>query len=365
MEISSASYNCFPHLGMEESNDIFGDEYYQYEMDSLMGMGYPVVPADEIELASSLSGSGDSYSSYTCLNSKRSSLESPDQSVAPRPRPTKQLKTSNSSWVAGQLMPPKLPNAANSNNSRIISFGNNTNVSSSLPHEFDNLPVDKRNPKIEIGTELYNQNLDFSSLLEYDTPTTKPTTTVTRNSAQTQDHVMAERKRREKLSQMFIALSAILPGLKKMDKASVLGHAIKYVENLQVRVKSLEDQVAKKTVESAVYVNRSLLSTDDATTGTSSSQGNYDQSLPEIEARVSGKDVLIRIHCEKPVTCVSMVLGQLQKLHLTVQSSSFLPFGTTTIHITIVARMDEEHCITAKELVKSLRQSLIRSSDSE
>lgn len=32
----------------------------------------------------------------------------------------------------------------------------------------------------------------------------------------TQDHILAERKRREKLSQRFIALSAIVPGLKKV-----------------------------------------------------------------------------------------------------------------------------------------------------
>lgn len=34
---------------------------------------------------------------------------------------------------------------------------------------------------------------------------------------QTQDHILAERKRREKLSQRFIALSAIIPGLKKVQ----------------------------------------------------------------------------------------------------------------------------------------------------
>ncbi|KAK9144144.1 hypothetical protein Sjap_004047 [Stephania japonica] len=45
-----------------------------------------------------------------------------------------------------------------------------------------------------------------------------------------QDHIIAERKRREKLSQCFIALSAIVPNLKKMDKASVLGDAIKYMK---------------------------------------------------------------------------------------------------------------------------------------
>lgn len=33
---------------------------------------------------------------------------------------------------------------------------------------------------------------------------------------QAQDHIMAERKRREKLSQRFIALSALVPGLKKV-----------------------------------------------------------------------------------------------------------------------------------------------------
>ncbi len=40
---------------------------------------------------------------------------------------------------------------------------------------------------------------------------------VTKNSGHTQDHIMAERKRREKLSQRFIALSAVVPGLKKVN----------------------------------------------------------------------------------------------------------------------------------------------------
>ncbi|KAJ6315266.1 hypothetical protein OIU78_018702 [Salix suchowensis] len=54
--------------------------------------------------------------------------------------------------------------------------------------------------------------------------------------SQSQDHIIAERKRREKLSQRFIALSAVVPGLKKMDKASVLGDAIKYLKQLQDKV---------------------------------------------------------------------------------------------------------------------------------
>ncbi|KAL7243197.1 hypothetical protein ACSBR1_015582 [Camellia fascicularis] len=41
-------------------------------------------------------------------------------------------------------------------------------------------------------------------------------TVITRTPLEAQDRVMAERKRREKLNQRFIALSAIVPGLKKV-----------------------------------------------------------------------------------------------------------------------------------------------------
>lgn len=47
------------------------------------------------------------------------------------------------------------------------------------------------------------------------TPNPSPPPPV-KSTGHTQDHIMAERKRREKLSQRFIALSAIVPGLKKV-----------------------------------------------------------------------------------------------------------------------------------------------------
>ena len=44
----------------------------------------------------------------------------------------------------------------------------------------------------------------------------KASAAATRPASQNQDHILAERKRREKLSQRFIALSKIVPGLKKV-----------------------------------------------------------------------------------------------------------------------------------------------------
>ncbi|KAG9439905.1 hypothetical protein H6P81_020070 [Aristolochia fimbriata] len=177
-----------------------------------------------------------------------------------------------------------------------------------------------------------------------------------RPPSHTQDHIIAERKRREKLSQRFIALSAIVPGLKKMDKASVLGDAIKYVKQLQEKVKTLEDQSVKKTMESVVFVKKSQLSLDDDLSSTEENfEGRSDEPLPEIEARVSERDILIRVHCEKRKGTLVKVLAEIEKLHLSIVTANSAPFANSALDITVTAKMEEEFCMTVKDLVKSLR----------
>jgi hypothetical protein len=122
-----------------------------------------------------------------------------------------------------------------------------------------------------------------------------------------------------------------------MDKATVLEDAIKHMKQLQERVKTLEEQVADKKVESAVFVKRSILFDEDES---SSCDKNSDQSLPKIEARVSGKDMLIRIHCDRYCgRSATAILNELEKLRLTVQSTSILPFGNNYLDITIVTQV--------------------------
>ncbi|XP_020229616.1 transcription factor bHLH19 [Cajanus cajan] len=347
MQISSTMY--LPELGIMEDPTLF----HQYPMDPF------AFQLEDVDFES-LSASPMSSSSHKRFNSEstqNSSLtQSPEQSVAPA-RPTKQPKT----WSAygSDMMAPKV------SSSKIISF-ENSNASSVSSRQFYNLDAAKlKKPKIETG---YGENFDFTamvsqglyddnSFLDYDNREKKlmAATTTTRNPIQAQDHVIAERKRREKLSQRFIALSAIVPGLKKMDKATVLEDAIKYVKQLQERVKTLEEQAVDKTVESAVFIKRSVVFTGDES---SSSGEESDQSLPEIEARISGKQVLIRIHCDKHSGQAATILKELEKHNLTVQSSSFLPFGNNTLDISIVAQMNKEYSLTAKDLIRSLSQCL-------
>jgi hypothetical protein len=48
-------------------------------------------------------------------------------------------------------------------------------------------------------------------------PKVKQRTKNPRSSSEVQEHIIAERKRRQVISERFIALSAIIPGLKKVS----------------------------------------------------------------------------------------------------------------------------------------------------
>ncbi|XP_022972484.1 transcription factor bHLH25-like [Cucurbita maxima] len=229
-----------------------------------------------------------------------------------------------------------------SSNSPVVSYPTASVSASNYTNQ-----MDFTRPKEEVVCPRSISNLPSDMLVSQDTlrhPShgTKSTSTNSR-IPQAQDHILAERKRREKLNQRFIALSAIVPGLKKMDKASVLGDAIKYLKQLQEKVKILEEQTRRKDIESVVFINTS---------------NEDDDALPEIEARLCDKNVLIRIHCEKKKDVIENTVAEIEKLHLTIVNSSVMSFGSLALDITIIAQMDNEFCLTLKDLVKKLQSTL-------
>ncbi|CAH8310782.1 unnamed protein product [Eruca vesicaria subsp. sativa] len=216
---------------------------------------------------------------------------------------------------------PAVKEMMNINNKpRVISFDFSSNVSSS-PDEED-IIMDRL---VSCGSKR------------------KACSSSTRSPVLAKEHVIAERKRREKLSEKFIALSALLPGLKKADKITVLDDAISRVKQLQEQIRKLkEEKEARGEMESMILVKKSKVFFDEQpylSTSSSSYHENFDQLLPEIEAKVVQKDVLIRIHCEKSKGCLLNILNTIENLQLRIENSIVLPFGDSTLDITVLAQV--------------------------
>jgi len=172
-----------------------------------------------------------------------------------------------------------------------------------------------------------------------------------------------------------------------MDKASVLGEAIKYVKELQERLKILEEKNNKNRDEKSVVVmvKKSWLSYHDGSPSAAADGDRcFRESLPRVEARVSDNDVLLRIHCQNRKGLLLKILVEIQNLHLFVVNSSVLSFGESIIDITIVAQvkkskyfsgfliiysdkwlpflqMGTEYKLTVNDLVKNLRMATLKS----
>ncbi|CAM8889722.1 unnamed protein product [Rhodiola kirilowii] len=137
---------------------------------------------------------------------------------------------------------PKLEPASSNSFSKIISFGDSSKSADSLS-EGHYMQVDGLINVVKLGEEEAalcagsNNNNTSGDSCEKNIGVIKrvlSNSTISKASSSfALDHVVAERKRREKLNQRFIALSALVPNLKKMDKASVLAGAVRYLKELQ------------------------------------------------------------------------------------------------------------------------------------
>ncbi|PNX97243.1 transcription factor bHLH25-like protein [Trifolium pratense] len=285
-------------------------------------------------------------------------------------RPTKQLKTIDQSENIIETLSTKLsPSSSNSSfQSLILSFDNpgNSPHTTNTPqiHGFTPTLNSKQNETVSVFPP-QSGNMNVSTQIPKGSSKNQNLETKTsqnkRSRAHGHDHIMAERKRREILGQSFIALAALVPNLKKMDKASVLTDSIKYMKELKQRLEVLEEQNKKTKAESVVVINKQdLCISDDNSSCDESIEGadvDANESVLQVEARVSGKEMLIRIHCKKHKGFLVKIMAEIQSFELFVVNSSVLPFGNSILNITIIAQVGEGYNLSIKELVRKLRMA--------
>ncbi|XP_017697825.1 transcription factor bHLH18-like [Phoenix dactylifera] len=333
MEISGNRW--FSELGVDDSRLI-----YEGDMSSFNQFAPQVAPALAGGFQQSLSSE-----SYTSHPSFHPVVGAPQKGFIEGPKKMQKIN----SWSPH-------------NTEKNAAFGLDAPSPDSLSFHNPNSPNKTVSMRAAASQEEMRALVSHGSAQNYETITQQVSKTTKMGPvlSQAQDHIIAERKRREKLGQRFIALSAVIPRLKKKDKASVLGDAVEYIKELKERVKTLEDQNATRTVESMVLVKKSKLSVDDD--GSSSNEFSNgcssEESLPEIEVMLSEKTALMKIHCENRRGVLGRLLSEIEKVHLTVTNANIMPFLSSSIFITVAAKVEGEFSITLEDLARKLNSAL-------
>ncbi|XP_057478945.1 transcription factor MYC2-like [Actinidia eriantha] len=140
------------------------------------------------------------------------------------------------------------------------------------------------------------------------------------------NHVEAERQRREKLNQRFYALRAVVPNVSKMDKASLLGDAISYINELKSKLQGAESDTEEmrnqmESMKKELACKESRQPPPNQDLNMSNLHGSKLIDI-DIDVKIIGWDAMIRIQCSKKNHPAARLMSALKELDLDVHHAS-------------------------------------------
>ncbi|KAA8526088.1 hypothetical protein F0562_007812 [Nyssa sinensis] len=141
-----------------------------------------------------------------------------------------------------------------------------------------------------------------------------------------QNHVEAERQRREKLNHRFYALRSVVPNVSKMDKASLLADAVTYIKELKAKIEELESKLRVESQRRKIgggfdmFDNRSSSGSGDQTRSCS----GYGTVGMDVDVKILGSDAMIRVQCPDVNYPSARLMDALRDLEFRVHHASVL-----------------------------------------
>ncbi len=161
------------------------------------------------------------------------------------------------------------------------------------------------------------------------------------------NHVEAERQRREKLNQRFYALRAVVPNISKMDKASLLGDAISYINELQAKLKVMEAEREKFGSSSR---DASALE------GNRNTENLYRvPEVPDVDIHTADDKVIVKVSCPLDSHPASRVMQAFEEARVTVVESKLAAANDTVFHTFVIKSQGSEQ-LTKEKLIAAFSQ---------
>lgn len=161
------------------------------------------------------------------------------------------------------------------------------------------------------------------------------------------NHVEAERQRREKLNQRFYALRAVVPNISKMDKASLLGDAIAYINELQAKLKIMEADRER--------FGSTSRDASDVEVNATAEQSNQS---PDVDIQATAADeVVVRVSCPLNSHPASRVIQAFQEAQVTVLDSKLSTANDTVFHTFLIESQGSEQMTKEKLTAAFSRES--------
>lgn len=184
-------------------------------------------------------------------------------------------------------------------------------------------------------------------------------------------HVQAERQRRDKLNRRFYSLRAVVPNVTKMDKASLLGDAVAYIDELKGKVQKLENkkqQIAEggKPTSKGSCSSEAMPSPDGPSPSKeqdiSSDMDAKETCLSPCEHRkldikvhfLPGREAVINVESSRQDYPVARVMMALKDLQLEVFHSSVSTQDGLRVHQSTIVKLGETNFSSEEEFVAAI-----------